>query len=73
MMNSKYIAPQGSIWMCRVCEKVSRDRRGDPGIRWDESCFVNAILLPEEYLEIDEHGYVTGIKSLMLDGWADSL
>lgn len=39
----KYDAPEGKIWVCAMCHKISSNRaEGSRG--WDESCFLNAQL-----------------------------
>ncbi|MCC6405372.1 MAG: hypothetical protein IT405_03220 [Candidatus Yanofskybacteria bacterium] len=52
------IAPEGQVWVCMACGKMSRDRYsaqgpGDsPG--WDESCMLNSVLLKKEKLVIQD-------------------
>lgn len=43
-----HIAPEGAIWVCGACGKTSKDRYGDAGSSWDESCMLNAILCHAE-------------------------
>lgn len=41
-----YVAPEGQIWRCGACGRLSRDRYGNQALSasWDESCFMNAVL-----------------------------
>lgn len=41
-------APDGYHFLCAACGKTAKDRFAAPG-GWDESCSLNAILLPESY------------------------
>lgn len=41
------IAPKGMIWVCGACGKRTKDRYGTDG-GWDESCMLNAVLVPED-------------------------
>ncbi len=43
----EYEAPEGKIWMCGACGKRSPNRANGPGM-WDESCFINAVLVDKE-------------------------
>lgn len=42
-----YPAPEGKVWVCTACGKQSHDRAGTRPISygWDESCFLNAVLV----------------------------
>lgn len=44
MNDGPRIAPDKQIWVCTACGKTSKDRYGDPGSSWDESCMLNSIL-----------------------------
>jgi len=52
-------APEGSRWVCGACGKTSRDVYGNkPYSRgWDESCAMNAQLLPDERLMFAADGH----------------
>jgi hypothetical protein len=41
-----------TVWVCMACGKVSKDRYGNGGTThgWDESCFINSVLVNEDYL-----------------------
>lgn len=56
---SNEIAPDGSLYVCLACGKMSKDRYGDMKISrgWDESCFLNCDLFEENRLVI-ENGLV---------------
>lgn len=48
-------APAGHVYVCGACGKVSRWRYGfddknrtDASMGWDESCMMNAALVPED-------------------------
>lgn len=43
------IAPEGMVYQCQACGKKSRDLYGDQKINygWDESCMLNAALVPD--------------------------
>ena len=48
-------APEGHVFVCGACGKVSRwrygfgdDGRRDATLGWDESCMLHAVLVPEE-------------------------
>ncbi len=55
MSGTKRIAPAGTIWVCAACGKTSRDRFGDKGSEWDESCMLNSVLC-EETMRPNEKG-----------------
>ena len=43
-----YIAPEGTRWRCPACgEQVKDALNGDPGVGWDESCAMHAVLVDE--------------------------
>jgi len=54
---TKRIAPAGTIWVCAACGKTSRDRFGDKGSEWDESCMLNSVLC-EETMRPNEKGEI---------------
>ena len=53
------IAPEGTIWVCGICDKTSKNKIGIGKNGWDESCFLKAVLCREDTLEYDKDGYVT--------------
>lgn len=57
------IAPEGEVWVCLACGKMSRDKYGfDPITRgWDESCMLNSALIRQSRLVID-NGRVIRVK-----------
>jgi len=52
------LAPDGKVWVCAACGKMSRDRYGDSAISygWDESCFLHAFLADRERLTLSQSG-----------------
>ena len=32
------------VYVCLACGKTSKDKYGDPGSLWDESCMLNSVL-----------------------------
>lgn len=59
-------APDGYIWVCAACGKVSKERSGNCAERthgWDESCFLNAILVKEDHCTWD-NGRVTKVEEI---------
>ena len=45
------LAPKGQIWICQACGKWAEERYGLEGRHsygWDESCVLNAKLVPKE-------------------------
>jgi len=52
---SERIAPTGTIWVCGACGKTAKDRYGDTGSSWDESCMLNAVLC-HEHKKFDDRG-----------------
>jgi hypothetical protein len=38
------IAPEGSMWRCLACGRISKNRMGGDTTGWDESCFLNSEL-----------------------------
>jgi hypothetical protein len=51
MNGHKRFAPEGYIWRCQACGKVSVDRYGLDGFHspgWDESCMLNATLIAND-------------------------
>ena len=50
------MAPDGQIFVCGACGKVSKDLYGDKleGLgSWDESCMLNAVLCHEKSVVLD--------------------
>jgi|SaaInlV_100m_DNA_2_1039680.scaffolds.fasta_scaffold74673_2 hypothetical protein len=50
------VAPEGKVFVCVMCGKMSRDKYGNEKIShgWDESCMLNCGLYNEEDLEIKD-------------------
>jgi hypothetical protein len=48
-------APEGTIFVCGACGKTSKSIYGDrnPGLGWDESCMLNAVLCEADSFEKD--------------------
>jgi hypothetical protein len=44
----KRLARPGTLWVCGACGKTARDRYGEEGSSWDESCMLNSWLCTEE-------------------------
>lgn len=55
------IAPEGKMWVCHACGKTVKDRYGQRGSSWDESCFLNSALYDETLLIYGDNGRVTRI------------
>ena len=68
MEDEERIAPEGKIWVCLACGKVSKDLFGSNNPEettrgWDESCVLNAQLFDTDKLVFDvDSGRVTEIK-----------
>jgi hypothetical protein len=66
MDGSNRQAPDGKIWVCMACGKISKNKYGTDPYRshgWDESCFVNSELYDESRLVFDDDKrYVIKIK-----------
>jgi hypothetical protein len=58
------IAPDGFVFVCGACGKLSKDRYGyqAESKRWDESCMLNAVLCRRSHLVLDDCGRVTEVK-----------
>ena len=56
-------APQGQIFVCVACGKLSRDRYGNDKVShgWDENCMMSAILCRESHL-VFQDGRVIEVK-----------
>ena len=54
----KRYAPEGYVWVCAACGKVSHtDRYGPKGKSWwDASCVMNSVLVKEENITYNEEG-----------------
>ena len=52
------IAPEGCVYVCQACGKMSNDRYGFKPISmgWDESCMLNCILCHKDKLILSESG-----------------
>ena len=59
--SSDRIAPEGQIWVCCACGKMSKDRNGPSFTHrmWDASCTLNSALFYTESLKLNKDGYVT--------------
>jgi hypothetical protein len=57
------VAPEGQVFVCMACGKMSRDKYGDQQISrgWDVSCMLNSALFDETELVI-ENNRVTKIE-----------
>lgn len=47
-MTTDWEAPEGEIWVCVACGKTSKNRIDGISKGWDESCFLNSILVKED-------------------------
>jgi len=54
------VAPEGQVWVCLACGKMSKDKYGDQKISWgwDASCMLNSALFKESNLVIDNNQVV---------------
>lgn len=54
------VAPEGQIFVCMACGKMSKDKYGDQQISqgWDESCMLNSALFEETELVIKNNRVV---------------
>ena len=58
-INYAWIAPNGKLWRCTVCQKFAKYRAGYlPGFPaswgWDESCFMNSVLESEDQRDAND-------------------
>lgn len=66
-----YGAPDGYVWVCAACGKLSKERKGDHSettYGWDVSCFLNAVLVKENDYDLGEDGRVCKINEIAYDG-----
>lgn len=51
------LAPEGQVFVCMACGKMSKDKYGDQQISrgWDESCMLNSALFEETELVIENN------------------
>jgi len=42
--NYPRMAPEGTIFVCGACGKISKDMYGEESSSWDESCMLNSVL-----------------------------
>ena len=63
------IAPLGQVWVYAACGKRSRDQYGYQSIDpiWDESCMLNAVLVWEKSIKLDQSGRVCEAKAVEED------
>jgi hypothetical protein len=54
------IAPEGKVWVCLACGKMSQDKYGNQKISWgwDESCMLNSALYDKSDLVIENNRVV---------------
>ena len=54
------VAPEGQIFVCMACGKMSKDKYGDQQISqgWDASCMLNSALFEETELVIKNNRVV---------------
>lgn len=54
------IAPDGKIWVCLACGKMSQDKYGFQKISrgWDESCMLNSAMFDKSELVIENNRVV---------------
>jgi len=61
-------APEGQIFVCMACGKVSKDRfgttegNGGVSVAWDVSCMLHARLIDEDKLVFGDYRRVVEIK-----------
>lgn len=69
---AKTTAPEGTIWLCHACGKLSRDRYEDTERSgWDESCMLRAVLIDAASIERNERGKVIKAKAIPMEQWPD--
>jgi hypothetical protein len=56
------IAPDGYVWVCLACGKHVKDKYGERGSGWDESCMLNSVLVPADRLVLASDGRVHEIR-----------
>lgn len=54
MKDINRFAGPGTVWVCSACGKTAKDRYGDSGTSWDESCMLNAVLCHDKRVFTDE-------------------
>ena len=61
------VAPEGQVWVCLACGKMSKDKYGNQQISrgWDASCMLNSELFKETELVI-ENNRVTKLGSQIM-------
>ncbi len=53
------IAPQGAVWWCPQCGRISADRHGKLSmLGWSDNCSLLAVLVSESSLVLDPSGRV---------------
>lgn len=45
-------APDGQVFVCHACGRLSKSLIGDGSTGWDESCMMNAVLCLEASVEV---------------------
>jgi hypothetical protein len=66
-----YVAPDGFVWVCAACGKLSKVRTGEHSettYGWDASCFLNAVLVKENDYDLGEDGRVCKINEIAYGG-----
>jgi len=55
---ANHVAPEGQVYVCGACGKLSQDRYGFQKISrgWDESCMLNSFLCYKDKLVLNESG-----------------
>jgi hypothetical protein len=64
MSEGNVVAPEGCVWVCSACGKLSRDRYGSQAIShgWDAACVLSCVLVKKTHLVCDASGRVTSVK-----------
>lgn len=57
-------APDGQMFVCGACGRVSSHLYGDGKSSWDESCMSNAVLCHESSIVRSENGFVTKAEAV---------
>ena len=59
-------APEGQVFVCTACGKMSQDKYGDQAITpgWDESCMLHAVLCHSDSIEYGPTGRVIAVKAV---------
>ncbi len=60
------ISPEGTVWWCTHCGRIAADKQGRmAALGWTKECTLNAVLVREDSMKLDENGRV--VQAALVD------